>query len=298
MNILDIGFGRGYFTFPLAEALNNTGSIFATEIEPKMIEYINRDIKKSKYKNICPILVTSEGLDPFYKEHIFDIIFICEIVPCLRDYENYFQELRTSLAKERGRLYIIEMKTIADFHEFDFGDYKEAHVSLTGTAVAEGDSGLTEVQVTVNLTESFGAPITIYYHTEDGTAEDGFDDILPGVPDPTEDQDYVAVTAGQFTINPQGLLPTSSWDVTSLTGNKYNDYDYDISGDRIVWEAFNGTDWEAWFVDLDDPSTDTETCSQSPELVRSDCGGGEAVPADNLTAAGFLVVDFTKQSGA
>ena len=50
MNILDIGAGTGFFTFRFAETLKGTGKVFATDVDPNMIEYIKDKMQEFKYK--------------------------------------------------------------------------------------------------------------------------------------------------------------------------------------------------------------------------------------------------------
>lgn len=125
MSILDIGAGTGLFTFYFAEALKGTGKVFATEVDPEMIKYIENKIKETKFNNIIPVCVQAEGVDPFYKQSSFDIIFFSEVYHCLLNAEDYFRELRPSLGKKKGRLYIIDFKNISDFSEVKFDDFKE-----------------------------------------------------------------------------------------------------------------------------------------------------------------------------
>lgn len=124
MNILDIGAGTGLFTFRFAEALKGTGMVFSTDVNPGMIEYIKKKMGESRYKNIFPVLVKSEGLDPFYKQNVFDIIFLSGVYRMLQHPDDYFSQLRTSLEKEKGRLYIMLINFAPDFTEIDFGDFK------------------------------------------------------------------------------------------------------------------------------------------------------------------------------
>ncbi len=125
MSILDIGAGTGIFTFPFAEALKGTGKVFATETDSSMIEYIKDKIEEGKYKNIFPILIQSKGVDPFYKQHTFDIIFLSAVYDNILHPEDYFRELRPSLAKNNGRLYIIHWKNVFDFSPKEFDDFRE-----------------------------------------------------------------------------------------------------------------------------------------------------------------------------
>lgn len=131
MNILDIGGGTGLFTFRFAKVLKGTGAVFVTDIDPKMVDYIEKKIKETKYKNVFPICVKPQGVDPFYKQHSFDIVFMSEAYQYLRNPQDYFGQLRLSLKEDTGRLYIIQSKNVYDFSEIEFEDFRNAINVLT-----------------------------------------------------------------------------------------------------------------------------------------------------------------------
>jgi protein-L-isoaspartate O-methyltransferase len=106
MTIADIGTGRGYYALCFADALKNTGHVYATDIDKKILEPLEENIKKSSYTNISSVLVGPDGDDPFYKSHTFDIIFLSAVYDVFPDPLSYFRKLRTSLKKD-GRLFII-----------------------------------------------------------------------------------------------------------------------------------------------------------------------------------------------
>ena len=123
MSILDIGAGSGLFTFHFAEALKGTGKVFATDIELENIEYIKEKAAEKKYENIFPVCVKRDGLDLFYKQHSFNIVFLSDVYYHLWHHKDYFKELRPSLKKE-GRLYILQPRDDYNFIEIIF-DFKE-----------------------------------------------------------------------------------------------------------------------------------------------------------------------------
>lgn len=136
MEIVDIGAGTGFFTFPFADALKGAGKVYATEVDQEMLGHIKGKVKDGNYENIVPVLVKAEGLDQFYRQHSFDIIFLSEVYHVIDNPENYLRELRLSLKKENGRLYIVEFKNIPDFSEVEFDDFKNVQKILE----SEGES--------------------------------------------------------------------------------------------------------------------------------------------------------------
>lgn len=136
MTVIDIGAGSGIFTFPLADALNGTGEIFATDVDPNRIEYIRKKAERDNYKNIFPVLVSKKGVDPFYKKHEFDIIFLCDVYELIHHPEEYMRGLVPSLKKGSGRLYLVYFRQDSDFTEIEFDDFKK-----TLTILAEKGEG-------------------------------------------------------------------------------------------------------------------------------------------------------------
>lgn len=134
MDILDLGAGGGIFALPFAETLQGTGRVFATEVRTEWIETIKKRVKEKQLKNVFPVLVRPEGVDPFYKQNSFDIVFLCETYSALQRAEDYFRELKPSL-KSGGRLYIMNRDhtiSSSDFWGSEFGDYEEViHVLIS-----------------------------------------------------------------------------------------------------------------------------------------------------------------------
>jgi len=55
MNFADIGAGSGYYSNLISKRIGN-GKIFAVDVEPEMIAYLNERIKKEKLSNIVTVL--------------------------------------------------------------------------------------------------------------------------------------------------------------------------------------------------------------------------------------------------
>ena len=118
--------------------------------------------------------------------------------------------------------------------DVDFGNYKMAHVTVSNVAVLEGNSGQTQANVTVHVTDSFGAPVTFQYSTADGTAT-------------TANSDYVP-TSGTFTFFPQ-TAPAATWDVKQVTHNLTNNYNYSIWGSKVLYQGNSGIDNDIYLYD-------------------------------------------------
>ncbi len=123
MIILDIGAGSGQYTYKFAKALQGTGKIFATDIDPKAINYIKREVKKKGYNNVYPVLVNRTGVDSFYGTNRYDLIFLSHSFHLIPDKVAYFNQLRNYL-KAGGHLAVLEVKRFEKFNPDDFTDVK------------------------------------------------------------------------------------------------------------------------------------------------------------------------------
>lgn len=119
MTILDIGAGVGLASFRFAKKLHGTGEVFSTDIASDRLRAIQEEAKLQGLRNVFPVPVREEGLDPFYLQHHYDLIFVANVYHALGDRERYFSELRPFL-KPQGRLVIVHYNTVPPFVEEDF----------------------------------------------------------------------------------------------------------------------------------------------------------------------------------
>jgi len=54
--VADIGAGSGWFTVRAAKRVGDTGTVYAVDINPEAIRYINSRIRKENLRNVKPIL--------------------------------------------------------------------------------------------------------------------------------------------------------------------------------------------------------------------------------------------------
>ena len=120
MEIADIGAGTGYFSFHLARALRGTGKVYATDLDPQMIDLLQQRCRAESVTNLVPVLVRPGELDPFYQGKEFDLIFLSSVFEFLPDPVTFFTELRACLRPGTGRLVLIHPTVLWDFQAEDF----------------------------------------------------------------------------------------------------------------------------------------------------------------------------------
>ena len=77
MKVCDMGAGNGYHTLPMAEAVGESGKVFAVDVQPEMIEMLKERIAAKKLTNIEPIV----GLyhDPNLPPASCDLILLVDV---------------------------------------------------------------------------------------------------------------------------------------------------------------------------------------------------------------------------
>jgi predicted methyltransferase len=94
--VADIGAGGGYFTFRLADAVGDTGRVYAVDVDDDMIEYLRERAREEGRSNVE--VIRGEFGDPLLPDGAIDLVFTCDTYHHLTDRTAYFAKLRTDLA--------------------------------------------------------------------------------------------------------------------------------------------------------------------------------------------------------
>ena len=103
--VADIGAGSGYFTIPVAKAVGPEGVVWALDIEPFMVDTVEKRARESKLKNVKPMLVEKD--DPKLPPGGVDTILMVDTYHYVRNRSEYAKKLRAGLAPG-GRVVIID----------------------------------------------------------------------------------------------------------------------------------------------------------------------------------------------
>jgi ubiquinone/menaquinone biosynthesis C-methylase UbiE len=107
MTVADVGAGKGYFTFRLAERVGPEGKVYANDIDEANLKKIQARIQEQGTKNILTILGQQD--DPGLPEGKIDIILMVHVIHIIihdQDPLSFLENLRPSL-KPDGLLIMV-----------------------------------------------------------------------------------------------------------------------------------------------------------------------------------------------
>ncbi len=107
MTVADVGAGKGYFTFRLAECVGPEGKVYATDIDEKLLESIQDRVQEEEIQNIVTILGDKD--DPGLPEDQIDIILMVHVFHIIIETQDpllFLENIRPSL-KPEGILVIV-----------------------------------------------------------------------------------------------------------------------------------------------------------------------------------------------
>jgi precorrin-6B methylase 2 len=107
MMIADIGAGSGYHSMKMS-SLTPNGKVYAVDVEPEMIAYLEARIKQEKRKNVVALLGASKSTN--LPANSMDIILLVDVY---HEFEFPYEmalSMREALKKD-GTLYLVEFRT-------------------------------------------------------------------------------------------------------------------------------------------------------------------------------------------
>ena len=107
MLIADIGAGSGYHSALLSKMVG-TGKVFAVDVEPEMIGYLNERIKQEKLSRIVPVLSTEQKVS--LPENTVDIMLLVDVYHEFSYPYEMALSMRSAL-KTGGKLVLVEFRS-------------------------------------------------------------------------------------------------------------------------------------------------------------------------------------------
>lgn len=109
MRYADIGCGSGYFTLPVAERVGPEGKVYAVDLQPQMLQELERRAQAKGLKNIT--MVRSGEREIPLPSACVEAACLANTFHELEDPVAFLQEIRRIL-KPQGRLFVIDWKPI------------------------------------------------------------------------------------------------------------------------------------------------------------------------------------------
>jgi ubiquinone/menaquinone biosynthesis C-methylase UbiE len=124
MNLIDLGFGTGYYTIPTSHIVKN-GLIYAIDIQTEMLETLHKKLNKFSIKNIH--VIRSELHNLPIKGASLDIALLINALHELHDRQSFLEEI-CRILKDNGKISIVDWKK-ADMQE-EIGPPLQERISI------------------------------------------------------------------------------------------------------------------------------------------------------------------------
>lgn len=105
--VADIGAGSGYYTQRMADAVGPTGKVYATDIQPGMLDILKRRVARAGLTNVELVLGTVD--DPKLPANTLDLAIMVDVYHELSEPQAFIRRLRAAL-KPTGRLVLLEFR--------------------------------------------------------------------------------------------------------------------------------------------------------------------------------------------
>jgi ubiquinone/menaquinone biosynthesis C-methylase UbiE len=102
--VADLGSGSGLFTRPLARKVGAQGKVYAIDIDPALLKYVEKTAGEQGIKNITTVIGAED--DPKLPEPV-DLIVIIDTLHHINNRATYLKNLRRHLRPD-GRIAIID----------------------------------------------------------------------------------------------------------------------------------------------------------------------------------------------
>jgi ubiquinone/menaquinone biosynthesis C-methylase UbiE len=105
--VADVGAGAGYFTWRIARRVGPHGKVYATDIQPRMLELLRSNMAERKLTNFETVLGSED--DPKLPHGRIDLVLLVDVYHEFSQPQKMLQRLRASL-KPDGRLVLLEYR--------------------------------------------------------------------------------------------------------------------------------------------------------------------------------------------
>lgn len=105
--VADIGAGVGFMSWRLAERVGPTGKVYANDIQPQMLDQLQKNMQQRRLNNVIPVL--GELDDPKLPQSQMDLVLMVDVYHEFTQPQAMLRHVRESL-KPDGRLVLLEYR--------------------------------------------------------------------------------------------------------------------------------------------------------------------------------------------
>lgn len=105
--VADLGAGNGYFTVPIAKKTGNT--VYAVDIEPKMLNLLKANAKSEQLTNIQYVVSDLENIQ--LEDNAVHIVFVSFVIHEVTDIDKALSEMKRILTPG-GQIVLLEWEAI------------------------------------------------------------------------------------------------------------------------------------------------------------------------------------------
>jgi ubiquinone/menaquinone biosynthesis C-methylase UbiE len=109
MTVADIGAGTGLFTMLFADAVKPGGSVYAVDISPAFVDYIQETAKKRRVRNVTAVL--TDGVDVKLPDDSVDLAYLSDVYHHFEHPAETLASIRRAL-KPGGRMVVVDYERI------------------------------------------------------------------------------------------------------------------------------------------------------------------------------------------
>ena len=108
MNVIDVGAGTGYYSRRIASLIKPTGTVFAIDVQPEMVEMLNAVAKQPAFANVKPILGTEKSVA--LADGVADLAIMVDVYHEL-EFPSEMLASMTRALRPGGRVVFVEYRT-------------------------------------------------------------------------------------------------------------------------------------------------------------------------------------------
>ena len=146
MAIADVGSGTGLFVKPFSDAVGPTGRVFAIDISPRFVDYLERRIQSEELTNVDVVRNAPKSL--MLMKHKVDRVFICDTY----HHFEYHQEMLASVydaLRPGGELILVDFDRIpGESREWILNHVRADRATFRAEVEAAGFEHIADVEVT------------------------------------------------------------------------------------------------------------------------------------------------------